>query len=126
MSDRRYSTSAWQRVRKAVLARDGYICGIQGPRCTYRATTVHHVIPSSERPDLFFADANLVSACARCNYSGGASIASGNRRRKIAELERIIREQQQQNDRLLEKVLHYENGSPTTALAPNRPNPQIY
>jgi hypothetical protein len=126
MSDRRYSTSAWQRVRKAVLARDGHVCRIQGPRCTYRATTVHHVIPSSERPDLFFADANLVSACARCNYGGGARIASGNRRRKVAELERIIHEQEQRIAHLVERLDYYENGSPVAALDANPPNPQIF
>jgi hypothetical protein len=126
VSDRRYSTSAWQKVRKAVLARDGHVCRIQGTRCTYRATTVHHIVPSSERPDLFFAGDNLVSACTKCNYGGGARIASGNRRRKVAELEEIIWQQQQQIDRLLEKVLYYENGSPATALDANPPSPQIY
>jgi HNH endonuclease len=125
MSDRRYSTSAWQRVRKAVLARDGHVCRIQGPRCTYQATTVHHVIPSSARPDLFYSDTNLVSACARCNYGGGARIASGNRRRKLAELEQIIHEQEQRIAHLLERLAAYEN-SPVTPLAHNRPQPRIY
>jgi hypothetical protein len=42
MSDRRYSTARWQRLRKAVLAHYGHVCQIQGPRCTGYATTVHH------------------------------------------------------------------------------------
>jgi hypothetical protein len=36
----RYSTAAWQKLRKAVLARDGHICQIQGPRCRGYATSV--------------------------------------------------------------------------------------
>jgi hypothetical protein len=48
MSDRRYSTARWQRLRKAVLAHYGYVCQLEGPRCTGYATTVHHLIPSSQ------------------------------------------------------------------------------
>jgi hypothetical protein len=43
-SDRRYSTARWQRLRKAVLARDGHQCMIGGPRCRGYATTVHHQV----------------------------------------------------------------------------------
>jgi hypothetical protein len=32
MRDPRYSSTAWQRLRRAILVRDGYICQIQGPR----------------------------------------------------------------------------------------------
>jgi 5-methylcytosine-specific restriction endonuclease McrA len=45
MSDRRYSTARWQRLRKAVLAHYGYVCQLEGPRCTGYATTVHHLVP---------------------------------------------------------------------------------
>jgi 5-methylcytosine-specific restriction endonuclease McrA len=47
MSDRRYSTARWQRLRRQVLIRDGGACMIQGPRCTGQATTVHDIVPSS-------------------------------------------------------------------------------
>jgi hypothetical protein len=50
MSDRRYSTARWQRLRKAVLAHYGHVCQIQGPRCAGYASTVHHLVPSSSRP----------------------------------------------------------------------------
>jgi 5-methylcytosine-specific restriction endonuclease McrA len=81
VSDRRYSTAALQKLRKAVLRRDGYVCRIQGPRCTGYATTVHHLIASSQAPDLFWATENLVSACPRCNFGGGAQVAADNGRR---------------------------------------------
>jgi hypothetical protein len=34
VSDRRYSTARWQKLRRAVLAHYGHMCQIQGPRCT--------------------------------------------------------------------------------------------
>jgi 5-methylcytosine-specific restriction endonuclease McrA len=50
MSDRRYSTAPWQRLRKAVLARDGHVCQFQGPNSTYAATTCDHILPTSTHP----------------------------------------------------------------------------
>jgi 5-methylcytosine-specific restriction endonuclease McrA len=49
VSDRRYSTARWQRLRKAVLAHYGYVCQVEGPRCTGYATTVHHLIAQNTR-----------------------------------------------------------------------------
>jgi class 3 adenylate cyclase len=65
MSDRRYSTARWQRLRRAVLAHYGYVCQLEGPRCTGYATTVHHLVPSSQAPQLFWEPANLVASCPR-------------------------------------------------------------
>jgi 5-methylcytosine-specific restriction endonuclease McrA len=110
MSDRRYSTARWQRLRKAVLARDGGICQIRGLRCTGYATTVHHRVPSSQAPHLFWESENLVAACLRCNYGGGARVGADNRRRRTAQLEQLVEQQAQQIDRLLEKLARYENG----------------
>jgi 5-methylcytosine-specific restriction enzyme A len=90
VGDRRYSTARWQRLRKAVLARDGYACQIRGPNCRRYANTAHHCLPSSSHPHLFFEPSNVVAACSTCNFGGGASIAAGNRRaagERIAELE---------------------------------------
>jgi 5-methylcytosine-specific restriction endonuclease McrA len=73
-----------------VLRRDGYQCMIGGPRCRGHANTVHHRVPSSEAPELFWSVRNLEAACSTCNYGGGAGIAAGNRRAasaRIAELE---------------------------------------
>jgi hypothetical protein len=124
VSDRRYSTARWQRLRKAVLARDGYVCMVAGARCTGYASTVHHLVPSSQAPQLFWEPSNLVASCPRCNYGGGSRVAADNRRQQIAYLEQLVEEQQQQIDRLLEKVARYEeaNGG---ELAPD-PTPAIY
>jgi hypothetical protein len=109
MSDRRYSTAAWQRVRRAVLRRDGHVCQVRGPRCLGHATTVHHLIPSSQAPHLFWSEQNLVAACSRCNYGGGRRVAAANTRETIARLHEIIGEQQQQIAQLLETVARYED-----------------
>lgn len=109
MTDRRYSTSAWQRLRKAVLARDGYVCQIRGARCTHVATTCDHIQPVSERPDLFWEPANLRAACRRCNFGGGTAAANANARRKVDQLEALVANQQQLIGQLLEKVASYEN-----------------
>jgi hypothetical protein len=122
MSDRRYSTARWQRLRKAVLAHYGHVCQLEGPRCTGYATTVHHRVPSSQRPDLFWEPENLISACGACNYGGGARVQADNRRRRTAQLEQVIEQQAQQIARLLEKVAYYENGG----VERQRPEPRIY
>jgi HNH endonuclease len=83
MSDRRYSTARWQRLRRAVLAHYGHVCQVEGPRCTFYATTVHHLIPSSQAPHLFWEPENLVAACRRCNYGDGARVAAENTRQTI-------------------------------------------
>jgi hypothetical protein len=76
MSDRRYSTALWQKLRRAVLAHYGYVCHFEGPRCTGYATTIHHLIPSSQAPHLFWEPSTLVAACRRSNYGDGSRIAA--------------------------------------------------
>jgi hypothetical protein len=125
MSDRRYSTARWQRLRRAVLAHYGYICQLEGPRCTGYATTVHHLVPSSQAPQLFWEPSNLVAACRRCNYGDGSRVASENRRQQIAYLQQLVVEHQQQIAQMAERLARYENGSsPEAAL--NRPVPRIF
>jgi 5-methylcytosine-specific restriction endonuclease McrA len=108
VSDRRYSTASWQRLRKAVLAHYGYVCQLQGPRCTGYATSVHHLIPSSQAPELFWEPSNLVAACGRCNYGGGARVAAENTRRTIEHLRALVEEQQQQITEMAERLARYE------------------
>jgi 5-methylcytosine-specific restriction endonuclease McrA len=109
VSDRRYKTARWQRLRKAVLDHYGYVCQIQGPRCTGHATTVHHLIPSSQAPELFWQLENLTASCARCNYSDGARVAAQNTRHTIEQLYALVEQQDQQIARLMEKLAHYED-----------------
>lgn len=57
-----YKTKRWQRVRERILKRDGYQCQESrryGKRVS--ATTVHHIYPLEEYPELAFKDWNLVS-----------------------------------------------------------------
>jgi 5-methylcytosine-specific restriction endonuclease McrA len=42
---RRPYDARWREVRAFVLERDWYVCRIQGPGCTGRASEVDHVVP---------------------------------------------------------------------------------
>ena len=72
--DPRYKTAAWRRARTAALERDHYICQDclsakqRGERLRPRAaTTVHHIIPIKEHPELMLELSNLVSLCDPCH-----------------------------------------------------------
>ena len=60
-----YKTRRWDRLRRAVLARDGYICQ-ESARYgkTKLATTVHHIFPREEFPQYQWDDWNLISLSA--------------------------------------------------------------
>jgi 5-methylcytosine-specific restriction endonuclease McrA len=53
--------SAWNKIREAVLIRDGYICNY----CGRDATTADHVLPRSKGGQDTMN--NLVAACHDCN-----------------------------------------------------------
>lgn len=57
------STRTWRRTRARILLRDGGVCQIRGPRCTGRATCVHHILGRGVSE----AEADLQAACRRCN-----------------------------------------------------------
>jgi 5-methylcytosine-specific restriction endonuclease McrA len=118
MSDRRYKTARWQRLRKAVLAHYGYVCQIQGPRCTGYATTVHHLVPSSQAPHLFWEASNLVASCKPCNYGDGSRIAAQNTRATIGRLQAVIEEQQQRIAELLETIANLEDAKSAKRATP--------
>jgi HNH endonuclease len=109
VSDRRYSTARWQRLRRAVLAHYGYVCQVEGPRCTGYATTVHHLVPSSQAPHLFWEPSNLVAACRRCNYGDGARVAAENTRETIAKLRALVWEQQAEIGKLRDRLKRHED-----------------
>ena len=82
-SSRHTDTAAWKRVRRKVLVRDGYECQLRGPRCTFDAEHVDHIIPvsrgGSDDPS------NLQAVCLTCHAGKTASEAvhgRANRRRK--------------------------------------------
>lgn len=99
-SDPFYHTKAWKRVREAALMRDHYLCvpcleayrrgDARKPRT---ATTVHHIIPRSERPDLALELSNLQSICTVCHNQAHPEKGRGETRPPAAMPEgvRIIR-----------------------------------
>jgi 5-methylcytosine-specific restriction endonuclease McrA len=91
-----YSTARWQKLRRAILRRDGRLCQIRGRRCTGIATTVHHILPASTHPHLFWDPSNLQAACKPCNYGDGAVVRADNRepRQLVAHLEAVVEQQQ--------------------------------
>lgn len=64
---RRYGSSgwAWQRLRDAVIARDGGICQLRLAGCTAVATTADHIV--SPRAGGSDASTNLRASCLNCN-----------------------------------------------------------
>jgi hypothetical protein len=66
---------------------------------------------------LFWAPDNLVAACGRCNYGGGRRRAVDNSRRRMEYLERVIQEQDQRIQELVERLMEYENDRPQTRRA---------
>jgi len=61
----------WQRIRRAILARDGHTCRY----CHAIATQIDHVVPiargGSDDPT------NLVACCARCNEQRRRRLVAG-------------------------------------------------
>ena len=61
-SEQFYHCAKWQRLRAAILRRDGYMCQISkryGKRV--QADTVHHVFPREEFPEYEWQAWNLIS-----------------------------------------------------------------
>ena len=65
MDDLMYKTRRWDRLRRAVLARDGYLCqeSIRYGK-NKLATTVHHIFPRDTYPQYQWEDWNLISLSA--------------------------------------------------------------
>lgn len=70
------STTAWRKLRRLILDRDGHRCQLPVVRgmvvqpCGERATHVDHITPKSLGGQ--DVPANLRAACASCNLSRGA------------------------------------------------------
>jgi hypothetical protein len=81
-----------------------------------RRSALHRLRNNGPPPDPELAGAapvlgasNLVAACRRCNYGGGARVAAQNTRQTIERLQQIIGEQQQEIAQLAERLAHYED-----------------
>lgn len=63
-----YKSKRWKRKRENVLRRDDYKCKecIRYGRVT-QASTVHHVKPAEDHPELAFDNENLISLCHACH-----------------------------------------------------------
>ena len=93
MSDRRYGSLRWKRLRLAVLDRDNHECQIRGANCRGVANTVNHRLAVSEG-GAFFDPENLEASCGACNFSGGAYLTNDRRRAIIEDnrhLEGVVR-----------------------------------
>lgn len=63
-----YKNKKWQRTRTQILKRDEYTCQYFKRFGKLReANTVHHVIPTGERPDLAYERALMVSLSAEAH-----------------------------------------------------------
>jgi HNH endonuclease len=90
-----YSTADGSGSGASSFSATAGLCQIRGRRCTGIATTVHHILPSSTHPHLFFDPSNLQAACKPCNYGDGAVVRTDNRtnRQLVAHLESVVEEQ---------------------------------
>lgn len=66
MASPQYAGPRWQRVRKLILARDGYVCQIRSKHCRTVANAVDHIIPMS-LGGAQYDPSNLQAACQPCN-----------------------------------------------------------
>lgn len=63
-----YKSKRWLNKRARILRRDEYLC----QECkrygrSVPATTVHHIHPIEDRPDLALVSENLISLCSKCH-----------------------------------------------------------
>jgi 5-methylcytosine-specific restriction endonuclease McrA len=88
--------------------RDGGVCQLQtSPRCKGVANSVDHVIPVALGGD-FWSPANLRASCSSCNSRGGSHTAAEVHRRTVTNLHEIIQQQDEQIQRLIERVQELE------------------
>lgn len=66
------STRAFKKVRLQVIKEEP-TCRLRLPGCTGISEEADHIIPKSERPDLYLVRSNLRGACGHCNRKRGVS-----------------------------------------------------
>lgn len=83
-SKRKGSTSKWRKIREAVIKRDNGICYYCG---TSPANTVDHITPLNKGGNNDFA--NLITACAACNYSKGTKSPEEFQKKRIDKMKKL-------------------------------------
>ena len=63
-----YATKKWERVRKSILRRDGYMC----QECKrygklHEGNHVHHIFPVEHYPELAWEPKNMITLCQNCH-----------------------------------------------------------
>ena len=68
MTDKFYKTQRWERLREKILRRDEYRCQEckRYGRLT-QGTTVHHIFPREDFPEIRWEPWNLTTLCAECH-----------------------------------------------------------
>ena len=63
-----YETAKWERVRKSILRRDGYMCQ-ECKRYGKRreGNHVHHIFPVEHYPELAWEPKNMITLCQNCH-----------------------------------------------------------
>lgn len=82
-----YDSERWKQKRRNILRRDGYECQLCKRYGRHTpATEVHHIKHLEDRPELAYANKNLISLCHRCHnkqhpekggYNGGRRGGNG-------------------------------------------------
>lgn len=63
-----YNSTKWERKRKMILRRDGYLCQLCKRYGRMKeADTVHHIKHVDEYPELAYESDNLISICKKCH-----------------------------------------------------------
>lgn len=65
-----YQSKRWQRLRRAILRRDGYICKVSSRYGRkVEATLVHHIFPRDKFPEYQWEPWNLISVSIEAHNS---------------------------------------------------------
>lgn len=109
MSDPFLRSKKWERLREAILARDGY-------KCQYckrfgknkQADHVHHVLPREFFPQYRYTEWNLISLCRECHdkmhyrsdrtlTEQGMELVKIIARKNFLDLDKILRREKTEN-----------------------------
>jgi 5-methylcytosine-specific restriction enzyme A len=58
---------SWQKIRRLVLDRDGWVCYLCNKKLDGSDATVDHIVPFKDNYDLRLQPSNLAACCRSCN-----------------------------------------------------------